>query len=182
MADEKRVDPRYDPAFQRGFEGAVTSGLRRHPAQAPDAAIVTPAPYRTAPDRTAPDRTAPGREAPLPSAAAASADEAHDPRRPVSESADAAEPDTDAVSPARRLSRNPFLVALVVLGLALTIGGLIWANQARLLVSGRGAAATDLDYWFLQATVTGAPLTIVAGVSILAGVLFVAATAWNRGR
>lgn len=187
MADEKRVDPRYDPAFQRGFEGAVTSGLRRHPAQAPDASIVTPAPYRTAPDRTAPDRTAPertapDREAPRPGAAAASADEAHDPRRPVPESADAAEPDTDAVSPARRLSRNPFLVALVVLGLALTIGGLIWANQARLLVSGRGAAATDMDYWFLQATVTGAPLTIVAGVSILAGVLFVAATAWNRGR
>ncbi|HTL40500.1 MAG TPA: hypothetical protein VL294_03410 [Pseudolysinimonas sp.] len=172
MADEKRVDPRYDPAFQRGFEGAVTSGLRRHPAQAPDAAIVTPAPYRAAPDR----------EATRPDAAAASADEAHDPRRAVPESADGAEPDPDAVSPARRLSRNPFLVALVVLGLALTVGGLIWANQARLLVSGRGAAATDLDYWFLQATVTGAPLTIVAGVSILAGVLFVAATAWNRGR
>jgi hypothetical protein len=136
---------------------------------------VTPAPYRATPEREG--------------TRAESAGSADDADRGQAERAQAdSSPSTGSeglehseASTARRLRRNPFLVALVVLGLGLTIGGLIWANQARLLVSGRGAAATDLDYWFLQATVTGAPLTIVAGISILAGVLFVAATAWNRG-
>jgi hypothetical protein len=162
MADDKRIDPRYDPAFQRGFEGSVASGVRRHPVAPPSPAIVTPAPFRAAPEREEPRAESGGPQ--------------------TDEVEPGSVPSDHQVSPARRLSQNPFLISLVVLGLALTVGGLIWANQARLLVSGRGAAATDLDYWFLQATVTGAPLTIVAGISILAGVLFVAATAWNRGR
>lgn len=174
MADEKRIDPRYDPAFQRGFEGPVASGLRRHPGAPPSSAIVTPAPFR--PPAEPGDVGAEG-ERPR------DAEPQGDGARPAPASMDRpAVDDAEAAAAGRRLRRNPFLIALVVLGLALTMGGLIWANQARLLVSGRGAAATDLDYWFLQATVTGAPLTIVAGVSILAGVLFVAATAWNRGR
>jgi hypothetical protein len=60
------------------------------------------------------------------------------------------------------------------------IGGIGWANQARSIVATRGGASTDLDYWFLQASVVAAPLTILTGVGILAGVLFVAAAAWNR--
>jgi hypothetical protein len=40
--------------------------------------------------------------------------------------------------------------------------------------------ATELDYWYLQASVVGAPLTIITGIAIFAGVLFVAAAAWNR--
>jgi hypothetical protein len=91
-------------------------------------------------------------------------------------------PDYVSFGATRRLSRNPFLLALVVLGAAMTIGGIAWANQARLLVATRGGAATDLDYWFLQASVVAAPLTIIAGIGILAGVLFIAATAWNRRR
>jgi hypothetical protein len=49
-----------------------------------------------------------------------------------------------------------------------------------MLVATRGGAATDLDYWFLQASVVGAPQTIVAGIGIIAGVLFIAAIAWNK--
>jgi hypothetical protein len=137
---------------------------------------VTPAPYRATPEREGTRAESAG--------SADDADRAQGDRGQADRSPSTGSEGLEhsEASPARRLRRNPFLVALVVLGLGLTIGGLIWANQARLLVSGRGAAATDLDYWFLQATVTGAPLTIVAGISILAGVLFVAATAWNRGR
>ena len=163
----KRVDPRYDPAFQRGFEGSVTSGLRTRPVQRPE--LVTPAPYR-ATEAEAPPlslvREASPREVELTRSAAV------DEPEPA--------PDYVAFGATRRLSRNPFLLALVVLGAAMTIGGIAWANQARLLVATRGGAATDLDYWFLQASVVAAPLTIIAGIGILAGVLFIAATAWNR--
>jgi hypothetical protein len=166
MTDDRRVDPRYDPAFQRGFDGTVTSRLRSRPVSAPPSDLVTPAPFRAAPKR---DEL---REASEP----ASTDPVEAGFRPA-EPGDA----SDAASGAqRRLSRNPFLIALVLLGSGLTLGGLGWANYARMLVSGRGVAATDLDYWFLQATVSGAPLTIIVGISILAGVLFVAASAWNR--
>ena len=65
-------------------------------------------------------------------------------------------------------------------GTGMIIGGSLWANQARALVSARGGASTELDYWFLQATVVSAPLTILAGIGVLAGVLFLAAGVWNR--
>jgi len=160
MTDEQRVDPRYDPAFQRGFEGSVTSSVRSRQAPQRDA-IVTPAPFRQ-PEATEPQpEVAPTRSA------------AVDEPEPT--------PEHDAVPvAARRLTRNPYLVAVTLLGVIMVGGGAAWANQARGLVSGRGVAATDLDYWFLEATVVGAPLTIVAGILILAGVLFMAATAWNR--
>ena len=44
--DDQRVDPRYDPAFQRGFEGEVASGLRTRTAVR-RSALVTPAPFRS---------------------------------------------------------------------------------------------------------------------------------------
>jgi len=159
MADEQKVDPRYDPAFQRGFEGSVTSAVRSRPVQRP--ASVAPAPYRAPVPAVAEDAVPPDEAAevvPTPDAVP--------------------EPAGNAVP--RRLSRNPFLIALTLLGAIMTIGGVAWANQARMLVATRGGAATDLDYWFLQASVVGAPLTIVAGIGIIAGVLFIAAIAWNR--
>ncbi|MCU1417718.1 MAG: hypothetical protein JWP32_1892 [Schumannella sp.] len=170
--DEKRVDPRYDPAFQRGFEGAVTSGLRSHSVQR--AALVTPAPYR-APAADAAEESRAGDRQPR---------EGQPREVELTRSAAVEEPDPApeyvASGAGRRLSRNPFLLALILLGAGMTVGGIAWANQARMLVATRGGAATDLDYWFLQASVVAAPLTIIAGIGILAGVLFIAATAWNR--
>lgn len=166
--DDQRVDPRYDPAFQRGFEGTVTSGLRRNTAVR-RTSLVSPAPVQ---------------------ATDGDVETAHeDPRivdvEPTRSAADEEpEPTPELVTVSsltmRQLSRNPFLIALVVLGGALTLGGLAWSNQARMLVSDRGGAGTDLDYWFLQTSVNAAPLATLAGIGILAGVMFVAAIAWNR--
>jgi hypothetical protein len=166
MTDDQRVDPRYDPAFQRGFEGTVTSGLRNR-TSVRRTALVSPAPYRASTTEPAVEDYGVQDAEPTRS----SAEEAPEPA-----------PEHVPVRPAtlRDLTRNPFLVTLVVLGLVMIIGGTAWANQARGLVAARGGASTDLDYWFLQASTTAAPLTILTGIGILAGVLFVAAAAWNR--
>lgn len=169
MTDEdQRVDPRYDPAFQRGFQGSVASGMRTT-AAVRRTALVSPAPYRVTqrePEAGTPDD---------------GIVEAETTRSAAEEEPEAA-PEQVTVGPVtlRQLLRNPFLVALLVIGGAMAFGGIAWANQARMLVTARGGAATDLDYWFLQASVVGAPLTIIAGIGIVAGVLFIAAAAWNR--
>jgi hypothetical protein len=169
MADDtQRVDPRYDPAFQRGFEGTVTSGLRRSTAVR-RTALVSPAPFRVSGgDADAADEE-PGIADVEPTRSSAT-------EEPEPAPASVAAPPVTI----RQLTRNPFLVALIVLGGGMTVGGVAWVNQVRMLVSTRGGAATDLDYWFLQASVVAAPLTIIAGIGILSGVLFTAAAAWNR--
>jgi hypothetical protein len=164
MTDEdQRVDPRYDPAFQRGFEGQVTSGLRAR-TSVRRSALVSPAPYRTG--------------EPEPEVEEYGVQEAGQTRTGAEDEPRPA-PDYVTVQSVgiRHLGRNPFLIALVVLGVTLTIGGVAWANQARQTVAD---LATELDYWYLQASVVGAPLTIITGIAVLAGVLFVAAAAWNR--
>lgn len=166
MTDDKRVDPRYDPAFQRGFEGSVTSGTRTRTAVRRPT-LVSPAPYRAAEPVAIVDEKGVRDVEPTRSFALDEPEPAPD---------FVAEP----VTSLRDLTRNPFLVTLVVLGLVMTIAGVAWANQARQLVASRGGAGTELDYWFLQASVVAAPLTIIAGIGILAGVLFIAAAAWNR--
>ena len=162
MTDEQKVDPRYDPAFQRGYEGTVSSVIRTRTRAPERSAIVSPAPYRPA--------------APEPEAADAEAVVEPD---PAMHSA-SPEPAPAARPTMREFVRNPFVVLLLLLGLGMIVGGGAWANQARALVAARGGASTELDYWFLQATVVSAPLTILAGIGILAGVMFLAARAWGR--
>lgn len=165
MTDEQRVDPRYDPAFQRGYEGSVSSSVRTRAAVRRDA-IVSPAPFRSAEPEPEVDDQGVESAAPV----FASTDETFEPpelvpvNRPLG----------------REFFRNPFVVLLILLGGGMIVGGSVWANQGRALVAARGGASTELDYWFLQATVTSAPLTILAGIGILAGVLFLAAAFWNR--
>jgi hypothetical protein len=164
MTDEdKRVDPRYDAAFQRGFEGEVASGLRTR-TSVRRSALVAPAPYRSG--------------EPEPEVEEHGVQEAGQTRTGAEAEPEPAPEFVSVRSVGMRdLGRNPFLITLVVLGLALTIGGIAWANQARLSVAD---LATELDYWYLQASTVGAPLTIITGIAVLAGVLFVAAAAWNR--
>jgi hypothetical protein len=165
MTDEQKVDPRYDPAFQRGYEGTVQSAVRTRTAVR-RSTVVSPAPYRSVEPEPHVDEH--GAEEAEPSLAAT--DERFAP------------PELVPVSRVtmREFARNPFVILLVLLGGGMIIGGALWANQARALVAARGGASTELDYWFLQATVVSAPLTILAGIGVLAGVLFLAAGVWNR--
>lgn len=164
--DDQRVDPRYDRAFQRGFDGEVAEGARTS-TQVRRTALVAPAPYRSSEPQPDVDDYGVRDAAPTRSAA-------------VDDPEPTPEPVLVRSASLRDLTRNPFLVALVVLGAVMTVAGVAWANQARQLVAARGGASTELDYWFLQASVVAAPLTIIAGILILAGVLFIAAIAWSR--
>lgn len=168
MADDgKPIDPRYDPAFQRGFEGEVRSGQRAKTAVR-RTAIVAPAPFREAPDAVDEDEVPANQvEARVTRSAPIEDDDARDFQAP---------PVTGMV---RRLMRNPFLIALLVLGTVMIVIGLGWLNQVG-VVTGSAGASTEADYWFLEASVFGAPLTIAIGVGIWVGLLFTFARAWNN--
>jgi hypothetical protein len=47
MAEQPEIDPRYDPAFQRGYDGAVATGSRADAATRRAAPHVTSALQRT---------------------------------------------------------------------------------------------------------------------------------------
>jgi hypothetical protein len=179
MNDEPQIDPRYDPAFQRGFSGTVRTGDHAH-----GVARASQQPVREA------RRTGAASGAPV----ALAHQNVTPPAYPAS-SASAVPADPDAQSPSfddddelvdetppRRLTRNPFLFTLALLGAALIVAGSSWALAGRATMNAAASIASERDYWFIQAALLGAPVMIVAGVGILAGILFVFANAWNKGR
>ncbi len=172
MTDDKRVDPRYDPAFQRGFDGEVTTGSRQRTAVR-RTALVAPAPYREASDAVPEDELTPGVvEASITrSAAPARADDTVE-----SVTADSYERGTEL----RRTVRNPFHIGLAVLGAVLIIGGVAALNTLYSTVSATGGAGSDTDYWVFQTVLIAAPLAVALGVGIWSVLLFLLARAWQR--
>jgi hypothetical protein len=91
------------------------------------------------------------------------------------------EVDVDEVPP-RPLTRNPFLIVLTLLGAALIVAGVSWAITGRATMTDSGSLASERDYWYVQAALLGAPVSIAAGALIIAGVLFMFAHAWNKAK
>lgn len=159
MTDEspKQLDPRFDPAFQRGFDGAppqpqrTTGYLRSNPVP-----VSTPARVVEV--------------AQEPRSVAVIDDEGTD------ELADDA-----AEEFAPRSGRNPFLIALAAISLILIIGGL-WAVQFMRSKFLTPDISTDVDYVTMQTAITGAPIAIALGIAIGVGVMFVYAISWQRRR
>jgi hypothetical protein len=171
MNDEPKIDPRYDPAFQRGFTGEVQTGQHPHGAvratRPPTQAPVTDSPIR--------------RAEPL---ADTSVPPAYLVTTPDDDADDSAELRDDAEveeARARPLTRNPFILVLTLLGASLVVAGISWAITGRATMTDSGALASERDYWYVQAALLGAPVSIAAGALILAGVLFMFAHAWSRG-
>lgn len=187
--DDARIDPRYDPAFQRGFDGEVVSGPRSRNAAVRRPSVVSPAPFRPPADAV-PDGDEPGDldEAPVTRSALAASTTSSAVSAPGAAGvADALDDDPEYDRDARRaarvarlgaLVRNPFVVVLVVLAIGLIVGGIAWHQTARDLVA--AGVSTELDYWMLQTSVTGAPIVGAAGAVVLAGVLALLARAWDR--
>jgi len=169
MAEDEpnRVDPRYDPAFQRGYEGDVRMGQRGESALR-RTAVVSSAPVRAAAAATP--------VAPVP---ATTSDLPVDPPVPAGEPAAAAahEPTLMAEpASARDATRNPFYLAAAALAVLLIVGGAVWLNQGFAAIAD-DRTSTTVGYYAAMAMSFGAPLFI--GIGILIILLFVLARGWR---
>jgi hypothetical protein len=173
MAEQPEIDPRYDPAFQRGYDGAVATGSRT------DAAARRTAPHVT----TALQRPVAQAAAPRP---AADAFEQVVSSPPVATEPDAA-PAVSApavaqvVAPALRPPwTNPFAIAVAIIGIAVLGAGVWLLQETYQLTQSENGFQTQTDYWFLQWGMIGGPIFTGLGIAILVAVLVLCAAYWSR--
>jgi hypothetical protein len=190
MSDEDgaAIDPRYDPAFQRGFSGEVQTGAHGQSTLRRTAAV-NPAPPRPGPQRSeefrisAPPSTHPvDAELAAPSPRSSSADSSSG--EAFGRTAEGAAPPLAAPSGVvvgpRELARNPFVVALAVLAAVLILSGAIWAAEGFATIVANGGTRNEVEFWAAQTMSFGAPLAIVAGLAVLAVLLVLFGRSWRR--
>jgi len=171
MAEQPTIDPRYDPAFQRGFEGQVATGSRADVAARRSAPYVGSALQRPSERQQAASTPEPAATIGLPPAQPDASDAEPAARVTVVAAAD---------QPARPPWTNPFAIAVFVLGLVvLFTGAWILQETSRMAQSTEGFQ-TQADYWYMQIGMIGAPIALGLGIAILAGVLFLCAAYWSR--
>lgn len=164
MAEKPGLDPRYDPAFQRGFDPGAGAE-----AQRPAVAFAPPLVPRAS-------SSAAGRGAPSPAPAA--------PGQATAASGAPAAPESVAVPTVVTLGRapwrNPFVVALAVIGVASIALGLFVVQYAMREGEGGQLLFTQGGYVLMQSLVLAAPLAFFTGVLILSAVLVMFAVHWGR--
>lgn len=89
----------------------------------------------------------------------------------------AVDAETEPEVHARRV--NPFLIALGILAFALIMGGVQGIRTVQ-SVFNNANLAPDIDYTTISMLSFGAPISIALGVAVLAGILFMYASAWQR--
>jgi len=220
MPGDSTLDPRYDPRFQRGYdprlhpapsaEDAPSRSERgaaadSSPAARSDAVAGPASPDTAAPDAgpdaaarnsaarnsAAPDFGTPRTAAPEPGVPAPDG-VAEDGWYPLEdETAPAAASDAPGSRSGLAFWRNPYLVALAVVGVGLIVFGLnryTWASGVLIPLwhsrTTTGASAIPAGDTLVTAQVLWAvsPLLIVAGVFCLAGIVFFAALRWRPRR
>jgi len=138
-SDDEEFDPRFDPAFQRGYDGPMIAAERR-PAENDQGAADEPARA--------------GRRDQLESAIV-----------------------VQLTQPS--LKGNPWIVVLWVLGIGLTLAGLIGSWQAQLKLAA-GGAATAVDYYVIPTVIQAlAPWAFAVGLAVIASVAVLHATRWR---
>jgi len=173
-------DPRFDRAFQRGFDGEVTTRAPQPTGYLPTNPVRATLPPAAAPAYAPVQPVAPrpsGTEQPGLGVQGVPAQAPQSAIPEVSASDDAAA-ETGIAQPA---GRNPFLIGLTVLSVVLVLGGLAGLQWLR----GRFLApdiATELDFVTVQAATTGLVIVIGIGLATAIGVLFVHAAHWGKRR
>ncbi len=167
MADDSRIDPRYDPVFQRGGEAAAPTVEPR--AERPMGA------GRPRETEAFVGLISPG----------ASSESPADSRLDApTESRFGLRPETPQELPIddeqRRRGINPFLVVLGAIAVLLVVLGFAMTGY---VVDHYGInAGPAVDYMLMQIYMIAAPLTALLGVSTAIGVLFVFAVRWRSAR
>lgn len=184
-----QIDPRYDRAFQRGFDGEVQTAPRGQSTLRRTAAL-NPTPQRSSasdPSMTSsipvaqptitPSGTSPS--GPVPSG---TIDSGHDvASRHDAETAAARAPVVHSAT-SRELTRNPFVIALALVAAALILGGAIWAYEGFASIVKNGGTRNEVEFWAAQTMSFGAPLAVIVGLGIVAVLLVLFAGSWRRDR
>ncbi|MGV8881703.1 MAG: hypothetical protein ACOH19_06090 [Rhodoglobus sp.] len=164
--DASKFDPRFDPAFQRGYDGPVRPSVRRRPrADSPPEPIGLPPQYSAVerPVLADPMSDLLRRE-----------DAGRTERRAPRESTDY---DDEEIAPR---GRNPFLIILAMIGVLLILGSVaLLMNLDQILE--RANQNSSQSYYNLTLVIQlGTPMLITLGLTTLIGVLFVFAVRWKR--
>jgi hypothetical protein len=182
MSNDKdvEIDPRFDPAFQRGFDTSIP--IEEYlPDPLPRTTAVQPVASEPV---IATSTVVPAKPVALPdpvsdSSEAKSAVVASDPDAPVDEATDT-DPASDAALESSP-SRNPFLLFLGIISIALVAAG-IWLFVRSGDAFNSKEVRSQGDYMSLTATIQMAPFIALLGGATAIGVLFVFAAKWRRRR
>ena len=182
MSDDPKanIDPRFDPAFQRGFDPA-TPVRERIPQPAPrhvEAAPTQPAPVATPARPVALSRASAA--APVPSLSVAPNGDGDDDLPVVMTGQDAEDPDRRP-APESSQARNPFLITLAIVAVVLVAVGIWLFVQAGNDFNSRQVRSQG-DYMSLDATIHMAPFVAMLGAATAIGVLFQFAAKWQKRR
>ena len=161
MSDDKdvEIDPRFDPAFQRGFDQTIPiENYVPEPVAIPEIA-----PHRTVPPPM------PKAERPEPELIVVDSDDDTEASEPP-----VVETDLDS-NPAR----NPFLLFLGIIAIALVAVG-IWLFVRSGDAFNSREVRSQGDYMSLDATIHMAPFIALLGAATAIGVIFVFASKWRR--
>ena len=174
MSDDKdvEIDPRFDPAFQRGFDPSIP--IEEYvPEPLPRRALIRP----PVPEPTPAAAPVPSdRPAPPPVTTAAEVDP------PTSAALQDAEPEAASdLALESSPSRNPFLLFLGIIAIALVAAG-IWLFVRSGDAFNSKEVRSQGDYMSLTATIEMAPFIALLGGATAIGVLFFFAAKWRRRR
>jgi hypothetical protein len=166
MSEEKNaeIDPRFDRAFQRGFDPGTPVEEYVPPPLPRKVDVPAPEPARAmaATPATSPPIAEPAATLHSPAVEVETEDE------PV------IEPQPDA-----SLARNPFLLFLGIISIALIAAG-IWLFVRSGDAFNSAEVRSQGDYMSLTATIQMAPFIAILGGATAIGVLFVFAARWRR--
>jgi hypothetical protein len=173
MSDKNvEIDPRFDPAFQRGFDQSIP--IEEYvPAPLPR----TPA----APTRFAPPTAEPNRVTEVPPVRKVDRPEPELIVVDGDESSEAAEETVDESDLESSPSRNPFLLFLLIIAIALVAAG-IWLFVRSGDAFNSREVPSQGDFMSLTATLDAAPFIALLGAATAIGVLFVFASKWRKRR
>jgi len=160
MSDDARFDPRFDPAFQPGYEGPLVPA-RPSPVST---RVAAPAPIGSPPAAVVPRSVAPTRAAEQVPAI---------PSRGVDDRL--ADEELDDPAP---LYRNPFVIALIAIAVALISVALWLTTQLRDMYE--NAQGDAFDFVRAQVLIALTPLLLVLGGATAIAVLVLFAIRWRR--
>lgn len=188
MANEQQFDPRFDPAFQRGFGGTPEQPGAPGQIGSPEQAGASEQGWAASGTGSAPLGSGRRSAAPVVQQVAPPTPVRESPPAPASAVPPAARPDAvradepsiaDDAEEDHRQWANPFLIALAVAAVALVGTGLWMFQAAREPFLGTNATS-QADYAMLTLLLDLAPLLLALGAATAVGIVFFFAIDWQR--